>query len=293
MSELDPIALFDSIGIAVLWLDTQLQVRHFTPAVADLLEICAADIGRPLARLGHKFDDGDLLAHAQCVVTTGIVLESEVRSHSGHDYLRRTLPCRTEGDHIAGVIITFIDISERRRRESALEHLISSVSHDLRTPLNTIRLWSRMFASGKIGAKDLLEGASIIARAASTQQQLIDDLVEVASMAQGQPRLELRDVPLSEVVASAVGELQPLAASRRIALDSQIGAPVQRVRIDPHRMQQVVRTLLAHAVRLTPEGGRVCIRLGAAQGHADIEVGESGSDSTIIVRLPLAARQAM
>jgi two-component system CheB/CheR fusion protein len=114
--------LLSSTNIAVVFLDTQFRVRRFTPAVYDLLELIPGDIGRPIANLAQKFIGGGLLEDARAVLARLIPLETEVLSNSGSWYLRRTLPYRTADNHIDGVVITFVDISGRRRAEQALEH---------------------------------------------------------------------------------------------------------------------------------------------------------------------------
>jgi two-component system CheB/CheR fusion protein len=113
--------LLSSTNIAVVFLDTQFRVRLFTPAVYDLLELIPGDIGRPIANLAQKFGGGGLLEDARAVLARLIPLETEVLSNSGCWYLRRTLPYRTADNHIDGVVITFVDITARRRAEQALE----------------------------------------------------------------------------------------------------------------------------------------------------------------------------
>jgi two-component system, chemotaxis family, CheB/CheR fusion protein len=113
--------LLSNTHIPVLFLDTELKVRRFTPAINDLLGLISADIGRPVAHLAQKFSGGDLIADAAQVLAKLVPLESEVHSHSGRWYLRRTLCYRTEGDRIAGVVVTFVDISARKQAEQALE----------------------------------------------------------------------------------------------------------------------------------------------------------------------------
>ena len=113
--------LLSNTHIAVVFLDTELKVRRFTPAINDLLGLIHADIGRPVAHLAQKFSGGDLIADAEQVLAKLAPLESEVQSHSGRWYLRRTLPYRTEDDRIAGVAITFIDISARKQAAQAIE----------------------------------------------------------------------------------------------------------------------------------------------------------------------------
>ena len=103
-----------------MFLDTQLKVRRFTPAINDLLELLPADIGRPLAHLAQKFSDGDLIADATEVLARLAPLEAEALSHSGRWYLRRTLPYRTEDNRIAGIVITFVDITARKHAEQSI-----------------------------------------------------------------------------------------------------------------------------------------------------------------------------
>ncbi len=112
--------LLSSTDIAVVFLDPQLKVRRFTPAISDLLTLIPSDIGRPLAHLAQKFSDGDLIADAGQVLAKLVPLESEVHSQTDRWYLRRTLPYRTEDNRIDGVVITFIDISARKRAERAI-----------------------------------------------------------------------------------------------------------------------------------------------------------------------------
>ncbi len=114
--------LLSSTSIAVVFLDTQFRVRRFTPAVYDLLELIPGDIGRPIANLAQKFVGGGLLEEdARTVLARLIPQETEVLSDSGSWYLRRTLPYRTADNHIDGVVVTFVDITARRRAEEALK----------------------------------------------------------------------------------------------------------------------------------------------------------------------------
>jgi two-component system CheB/CheR fusion protein len=120
--------LLSSTNIAVVFLDTQLLVRQFTPAVQDLFELIPTDIGRSISDLAPKFstEAGTEAGHwavrntARAVLENLTPIESEVRSQSGRWYLQRTLPYRTADNHIEGVVLTFIDISARKAAEQAI-----------------------------------------------------------------------------------------------------------------------------------------------------------------------------
>jgi two-component system CheB/CheR fusion protein len=113
--------LLSSTNIAVIFLDTALRVRRFTPAVRDLLELIPSDLGRPIEHLAQKFVGGNLVHDAQQVLDTLVPMETEIRSTSGRFYIRRILPYRTADNRIAGIVVTFFDISERKRAEDGVQ----------------------------------------------------------------------------------------------------------------------------------------------------------------------------
>ena len=116
-------SLLSSTSIAVIFLDTGFRIRRFTPATKDLFELRQGDVGRPLEDFNRKFEDPDLLADARSVRERLVPIEREVASESGLHYLRRILPYRTADDRIDGVVVTFIDISERRAAEASTRRL--------------------------------------------------------------------------------------------------------------------------------------------------------------------------
>jgi two-component system CheB/CheR fusion protein len=104
----------------VIFLDTHFRIRRFTPAVKDLLELIPSDIGRPLSDMALKFSDMDLLPDARAVLEKLAPVDKEIPSKSGRYYLRRAQPYRTADDRIEGVVVTFVDITERKHAEDRL-----------------------------------------------------------------------------------------------------------------------------------------------------------------------------
>jgi len=112
--------LLSSTDIAVVFLDTALRIRRFTPAMKDLLELIPSDIGRPVMHLAQKFEGPNIIKAAQSVLEKLIPVESEIRSHSAHWYACRALPYRTQDNRIDGVVLTFVDITERKHAEQVV-----------------------------------------------------------------------------------------------------------------------------------------------------------------------------
>lgn len=174
-----------------------------------------------------------------------------------------------------------LDTSEARRAEAeranrSKDEFIATVSHELRTPLNTIRLWSHMLAKGKLSAGDAAKGVRVLERSALAQQQLIDDLLDLARMSRGQLRVELRNMRLAAAVESAITQTMPLAQARQVRLAADLAGGSGMVHADADRIQQVAWNLLTNAVKFTPAGGRVDVWLHRADDCMELEVRDTG-----------------
>lgn len=167
------------------------------------------------------------------------------------------------------------EVAERANRSK--DEFIATISHELRTPLNTIRLWSQMLAEGKLSAEDVVKGARILERSALAQQQLVEDLLDVSRISRGQLRLELRNGQLIEAVEAAVTHTRPLAQARGVQLAADLAGGTHPVRADADRIQQVASNLLTNAVKFTPSGGRVDVRLQRAGNRMELEVRDTGT----------------
>lgn len=167
----------------------------------------------------------------------------------------------------------------RREAEDASaskDKFISIVSHELRTPLNTVRLWAEMFMSGRVPPEEIVNGGQMLHRAAVAQQQLLDDLLDIARIEADTLRLERRVLKPATVVQDAVGALEPLAAERGIMLRTGIADGLPMVRADPHRLQQVLWNLINNAIKFTPAGGTVRVEVDGDARSLRISVADTG-----------------
>jgi two-component system CheB/CheR fusion protein len=113
--------LLAGTGIATLFVDHQLRITRFTPAATQLIKLIQTDIGRPVGDLvSNLVDDRNLVEDARTVLKRLIPLEQEVQTRRGDWYLMRIGPYLTLDNVIDGVVMTFVDISARKRAELAL-----------------------------------------------------------------------------------------------------------------------------------------------------------------------------
>ena len=204
--------LLSSTEIATVFLDRELRILRFTPGAGELFSVRGNDRGRPLADLTNQLAYDDLLADARQVLETLERMEREVESVDGRWFLLRMLPYRSADDRIEGVVINFVDISDRRRAEQdvralnlMLEQIVEdrteklklsndelvafnySVSHDLRAPLRGIDGFAQVLLE-EYGDKLDETGQGYLKRVragANRIGELIDDLLELSRITGG------------------------------------------------------------------------------------------------------------
>jgi two-component system CheB/CheR fusion protein len=130
--------LLASGEIATVFLDKSFCIRWFSPSSKELLELVDTDIGRPVTHFAWKVSDSALLRDAESVLNKLTGIDAEVLSSTNRWYLRRLLPYRTHDDRIAGVVISFIDITDRKLALDSInaarlyaEAIIETVRHPL------------------------------------------------------------------------------------------------------------------------------------------------------------------
>jgi signal transduction histidine kinase/CheY-like chemotaxis protein len=164
------------------------------------------------------------------------------------------------------------DADEQSRRADAANRLkdefLATLSHELRTPLNSILGWSRLLAGGKLDPSQSASAVQAIERAGWTQSRLIEDLLDVSSIAAGKFAVAMRPTLIRPLVEEAVASLRTAAEAKRITIDVIVdAAPLDPIAADPDRLQQVIWNLVSNAVKFTPSGGHVdvCLDVTAHQ----------------------------
>jgi signal transduction histidine kinase/ActR/RegA family two-component response regulator len=174
-----------------------------------------------------------------------------------------------------------LEIEEARQAAEtanrAKDEFLALVSHELRTPLSTILAWADALRSKETGEAERTRAFEAIERSVRAQAKLIDDLLDLSCVATATLRLDLRSVEPAKVIKAALRALRPRAEQKSIRLQAVLDESVMPLIADPHRLGQVVANLVANAIKFTPSGGRVEVRLERAGVLARIRVIDSGS----------------
>lgn len=158
----------------------------------------------------------------------------------------------------------------------AKDDFLATASHELRTPLNAILGWARLLRSGKLEPAKATQALKTIERNAGTQVRMVEDILDGARIITGKLRLDMSAVDLVEVASAAIEAIRPAAEAKRIQLTAELDPHAAYFVGDAERLQQVVSNLCNNAVKFTPAGGSVSVRLARADQGIELSVTDSG-----------------
>ncbi|MBW4606492.1 MAG: PAS domain-containing protein [Hassallia sp. WJT32-NPBG1] len=156
------------------------------------------------------------------------------------------------------------------------DEFLAVLSHELRSPLNPILGWAKLLKTRKFDEAATFRALDTIERNAKLQIQLIDDLLDVSRILRGKLCLNFAAFDLAIIINAAIETVKLAAQDKSIEIDLHIEPNVGKVLCDFNRLQQVVGNLLNNAVKFTPAGGRIDIRLSVGMGQGAGGRGQGG-----------------
>jgi signal transduction histidine kinase/integral membrane sensor domain MASE1/CheY-like chemotaxis protein len=166
--------------------------------------------------------------------------------------------------------------AEAHAANRAKDHFLATLSHELRTPLNAMMGWLRMLRNPRLDDTQKAHAVEVIERNARLQAQLINDLLDVSRIIAGKLEMDRYALDLVPVVQEAVEAIRGDVEAKTLVLEVALDPGTGEVLGDPRRLQQVVANVLSNAVKFTPRGGRIEVRLAREEGHARLSVIDSG-----------------
>jgi signal transduction histidine kinase/CheY-like chemotaxis protein len=252
--------------------------------------VVATDVGRSIRDIRWKIDLPDVERVLLDVMATLTSWERDLQDQDGHWYSVRVLPYRTLDNTIDGTVMAFIDVdahrkleAETQKRADELERVggmkddfLALLSHELRTPLSVMLGWARLLHSKKLDPGQAAHAVEVIERNVVLQARLIEDLLDVSRIIVGKLRVERHPIALRDVTEAAVEAFRPAASAKGVQLGSALGSDPARVLGDSIRLQQAVGNLLSNALKFTPEGGTIEVRLARADSRVELQVRDTG-----------------
>jgi two-component system, chemotaxis family, CheB/CheR fusion protein len=275
-----------STDVATLFLDTDLNIRFFTPATKSLFNVIPGDVGRPLADLHSLAADSQLASDARSVLKDLLPVDREIETATEVWFTRRILPYRNHDNRVEGVVITFTDISERKRIRKALElakleaeqanraksRFLAAASHDLRQPLQTISFVQGLLARTVQGEK----AQNLVKRLDDTlhaMSGMLNALLDINQIEAGVVRADIVSYPLNDLFDRLREEFSYHAQAKALVL--KVVPCGQTIHTDPRLLEQMLRNLLTNAIKYT-RSGKVLLGCRRRAGSLNIEIWDTG-----------------
>ncbi|HJX30010.1 MAG TPA: PAS domain S-box protein, partial [Thermoanaerobaculia bacterium] len=211
-------------------------------------------------------------------------------------FLTRVEPIRDGQGRVLRWFGTNTDVEDQRRllqeRERLLENertaraaaedasrlkdeFLATVSHELRTPLNSIFGWSQMLLASSVAEAEIRTALESIFRNARSQAQIIDDLLDMSRIISGEIRLDVQSVDLPQLLEKTLETIRPAAAAKGVRIETTLTSS-GAVQGDPRRLQQIFWNIFNNAIRFTPSGGAMQVRLDRVKSHLEVRVSDTG-----------------
>lgn len=264
--------LLKSTQIGTIFLDRELKIRMFTPAISSAFNVMPQDVGRPIDHIAYKLDNPNLLVEVGRVLATEKPVSVEVKARGGRVFLQRIQPYRMEDGLVDGIVLTLTEVTALREAEAMVsltaitEELPSfayAVSHDFQTPLRHIHQHCDILAED-LGAhidQSVQNSLAVLQASSVTVRRLIESLLEYSRINTRSEEFTVVDMQqLSENVLSSLCDTitEYDALVRFDELPNAMG--------DSNQINQLLTHLVENAIRYCgPERPKVKVT-GVRQG---------------------------
>jgi two-component system phosphate regulon sensor histidine kinase PhoR len=254
-------------GVLVVGPDGRIVLMN--AALRAMLLVAGQPEGRNMLHVIRNADLSELLDRARGGAA------SEMELELGGLRPRRALVRATALEREPGsVLAVVVDLTELRRLEAVRRDFVANASHELRSPLTSIRAAAETLESACDDPDSARRFIDLIVRNADRLQNLVDDMLELSRIESREVQLELRVLALDAVAERVVAQHLPRAEMKRITLDCASGMPA--VRADRRALEHVLGNLIDNALKYCAEGAAVRVSAVAENGRVRISVADNG-----------------
>lgn len=268
---------FDSLPDAIAVLDPDGRVEVATAAAREVFGL------RPEKYL-QDLPHGWIVPVVDKALRTGRPSQSgeaPVQHFSGTEerfWLPRAIPILDAENMPAGVVLVLENVTRQREQDELKRGVISTVSHQLKTPLTSIRMAVHLLLDEKIGALTEKQVELLLAARDDSDRlnTILDDLLDIGRIESGRAAMAFRPVPPALLASSVSEPFRTVARDGGVTFESNVPEGLPDVWVDPGRITNAFDNLISNALKHTPAGGRVTLTASSDDRHVRFRVSDTG-----------------
>jgi two-component system, NtrC family, sensor histidine kinase KinB len=275
-------ATIDSFPDPVIVVDPEGGVERANPAARRLLQAIPTSSGDALpwiapASLKPHLDSvlGGQADYLPLSLEQAIFLRDD---NQDRFFLPRVLRIRSDSGELLGAAVVLSDVTKFHLLDQLKSDMISTVSHELKTPLTSLQMVVHLLLEEAVGPLTAKQTELLLAARQDSDRLLgmINDLLDLTRIEQGRVALDQQPADAAELIRDALERYQSAAEDAGITLQSQLEAPLPRVLVDKERIEHVFDNLMTNAMRHTERGGTISLRAAAVDGTVQFSVADTG-----------------
>ncbi len=253
-------SVMDSIADGVILTDVVGTIRLLNPKACAILRQRTEDaIGRNAVDFVQQFEPVSvevMKAQFRKIVEQGVTVTTEIQLSlpTTRFYELSLAPVRSPDGLVHGIVAVLSDITHLKELDRMKTDLMSMVTHEIRTPLATVRGFAQILLKGGAGPAKTSEFLEIIHRQSNRLVNLVNDFLDITRIESGRQKVSRGPVNLDKLVRNVLADLKPLADEKDILLRYAAPAVVPEIYADRNLIEQVLINLLSNAVKYSARG---------------------------------------
>lgn len=261
---------FKYMADGVVTVDTEGSIIHANPVAEKLLNLSKNDSYDSAI---IKVKDNMLLKHLKKNNFHG----TDILEQNGETYNVDYAPFMNNKNEIGGVIIVFKNITEQYKIDKLQKEFVANVSHELKTPITTIKSYTETLLDGALEDRQISEDfLNVINSESDRMSRLVSDLLKLSRMDYSQTKWKKEKISIGEMVAQILKKLQMHAKNKGISLQSGEIPQDMFVMFDRDGLEQIMLNVAGNAIKYTPENGNVRISAKRENGSVVISIKDDG-----------------
>ncbi|WP_066506858.1 ATP-binding protein [Abyssisolibacter fermentans] len=267
--------IFNYMADGIIACDIDGNILHANPIALDILKtsfdaLIDVDYDYTISTLDNKLT-------LEYMKKNNSWKGNELINIGNSSYLAKYAPFKSDNEEIGGVIVVFQDVTEQQKLEKMRREFVANVSHELKTPITTIKSYTETIIDGAIDEKELsLRFLDIVNSECDRMTRIVRDLLQLSNMDYKHIKWKFMNISVKSLLDTAIMKLKIAAEEKQQTINLSIEQNIPNIYADKDGIEQVVLNILSNAIKYTPKQGEISIKAFQNMNNIYITIKDNG-----------------